>query len=254
MIRAVAVVVPARNERALIGRCLAALAEAREQARSSMPAVSIHLIVVADACTDETAALARSVEGVEVIEITAGAVGSARAAGASRATETLCGPSGEFEPDEVWIANTDADSVVPDNWIVDQVALAESGADLVLGTVRPDPADLTAENARLWREQHPPAADLSQAPAHIYGANLGIRASHYLGAGGFAALAEHEDVDLVTRARRAGSAIVATDSGEVTTSGRRHGRTPGGFARYLRVDLHALAGTQSAPAPGAVAS
>jgi len=254
VIRAVAVVVPARNERALIGRCLAALAEASELSRNSMPAVSIHLIVVADACTDETAALARSVEGVEVIEITAGAVGSARAAGALRAVAEFCGPLAEFAPDDVWIANTDADSVVPAHWIVDQVTLADSGADLVLGTVRPDPADLTAENARLWHEQHVPVAGLPAAQAHIYGANLGIRASHYLRAGGFAALAEHEDVELVTRARQAGSALVATDSSEVTTSGRRHGRTPGGFARYLRVDLHALAAGSPATVPDAAVS
>ena len=247
MIRAFAVVVPARNEHALIGRCLDALLAARERARTSAPAVSMRLIVVADACTDETAALARSVDGVEVIEIAAGAVGSARAAGALRAIEEFCGVSQGFTSDEVWVANTDADSVVPDNWIVEQLALAESGVDAMLGTVRPDPADLSSENLRLWQEHH-----ASPEPrGRIYGANLGIRADHYLRAGGFAPLAEHEDVDLIARARLAGTETFATGSCEVITSGRRHGRTPGGFARYLRVDLHARA-AGSSPAPDSI--
>lgn len=241
MIRGLAVVVPARNEKALIGRCLSALTAARDHAlaRTSTPAVSIRLIVVADACTDGTAALARSVEGVEVIEITAGSVGSARAAGAVRALDELCGGPRGLDAADVWIANTDADSVVPAGWLVEQLALAESGVDVMLGTVRPDPADLSPESARLWREQHEAAAPRGR----IYGANLGIRADHYLRAGGFAPLAEHEDVDLVTRARLAGSHTQTTDACEVLTSGRRHGRTPGGFARYLRLDLPGASAT-----------
>lgn len=244
MIRAVAVVVPARNERVLIARCLEALVVAIDAARTSMPAVSMRVIVVADACTDETAALARSVDGVEVIEIAAGAVGSARAAGAELALSGFAALGGA--PDDLWIANTDADSTVPAHWILDQAALADSGIDLMLGTVRPDPADLSDENARLWRLHHS-----SPSPqGRIYGANLGIRASHYLRAGGFEALAEHEDVDLVTRARQAGSETFSTDTCEVVTSGRRHGRTPGGFARYLRIDLVARAvAPLSAPSP-----
>ena len=242
MIRGLAVVVPARNERALIGRCLSALTAARAQAlaRTTVPAVSILLIVVADACTDETAALTRSVDGVEVIEITAGSVGSARAAGALRALDEFCsGPQG-LDAANVWIANTDADSVVPVNWLSEQLALADSGVDVMLGTVRPDPADLSPESARLWQEHRA----IAEPRGRIYGANLGIRADHYLRAGGFAPLTEHEDVDLVTRARLAGSQTHATDVCEVLTSGRRHGRTPGGFARYLRVDLP---GTTPAP-------
>jgi len=248
VIRALAILVPARNESALIGRCLSALHAAKERA-IAQTAVRIEIIVVADACTDETADIARSVEGVKVIEIDAGAVGSARATGALVALDELCpadAPSGGLLADEVWLANTDADSVVPPNWMIEQLALADRGVDLMLGTVTPDLRDLTPDHARAWHEtrHHTPAR------GHIYGANLGIRASHYLRAGGFAPLAEHEDVDLVARARAAGSDTFATDACEVMTSGRHHGRTPGGFARYLRVDLLARAVAVS-PAAGA---
>ena len=240
MIRAIAVVVPARNESALIGRCLSALHAAKEHALAHT-AVRVEIVVVADACTDETAAIARSVEGVKVIEIDAGAVGSARATGALVALDALCpddAPATGLLGDEVWLANTDADSVVPLNWVLEQLAIADRGVDLMLGTVTPDLRDLTPAHARAWHETRHPAP----ARGHIYGANLGIRASHYLRAGGFAPLAEHEDVDLVERARTAGSETFATDACEVMTSGRHHGRTPGGFARYLRVDLLARAG------------
>ena len=43
--------------------------------------------------------------------------------------------------ERTWVASTDADSVVPAHWLTSQLAAADAGADLVLGTVRPDPAD-----------------------------------------------------------------------------------------------------------------
>jgi len=253
VIRAVAIIVPARNEEALIGRCLSAIYAARTRALDvdAIEPVRIDIVVVADACTDETAAIARSVAGVKVIEIDAGAVGSARATGTLVALDSLCPQDEEFgtgyDADDVWLAHTDADSVVPPNWVVEQLALAGRGVDLVLGTVRPDLRDLSPAHAQAWHENRHPAP----ARGHIYGANLGIRASHYLRAGGFAPLAEHEDVDLVDRVCLAGSSTFATDIAEVMTSGRHHGRTPGGFARYLRVDLLARA-VAVGPAPDAV--
>jgi hypothetical protein len=61
-------------------------------------------------------------------------------------------------------------------------------------------------------------------------------------------VAEHEDVDLVARLRRTGVAITASAAGEVLTSGRRDGRTPGGYAGYLHVSLLARAAEREAAA------
>ena len=43
--------------------------------------------------------------------------------------------------------------------------------------------------------------------------------------------------DAVARARAAGAVVVASEAGEVLTSGRQVGRTRGGYAGYLANDL-----------------
>ena len=206
----VAVVIPARDEADLIARCLSSIDSAR-------------IIVVADGCADNTAEIARS-RGVEVIEIDEANVGLARAIGCQAALR---------HPEVDWIACTDADSVVPPNWIDEQLRLAAAGADVVVGTVRPDFSDLSALQTNAWLATHQPGV----ANGHVHGANLGLRASAYLSVGGFAPVSEHEDNDLVARLATAGFTVTPTAAIEVLTSGRVFGRTPGGYARYLRDDL-----------------
>ena len=228
------VVVPARNEETLVKRCLTSIAEANRFARVSLGerCPELAVVLVADSCTDRTAQLARGIPGVTVLEIDAANVGSARAAGVGFALgANSAGQSGGGAPgmDHTWIANTDADSIVPPQWITSQVALADSGIDLVLGTVRPEFADLSAAQIRIWKATHIPG----HPSGNVHGANLGVRASDYLAAGGFFDHAEHEDVDLVRRLRDNDARWVTTDDGEVITSGRRVGRTPGGYAAFL---------------------
>jgi glycosyltransferase involved in cell wall biosynthesis len=224
-IGAVAVVIPARDEEALVGRCLASVERAAARARAV--GVPVRVILVADDCRDGTAGIARAA-GVEVIESAAGRVGAARARGVDAALAGWAGPD-----DELWIACTDADSEVPPAWITSQLELADAGADVVVGTVRPELADLSPEQVAAWRATRVPG----RANGHVHGANLGVRAGAYLAAGGFPAVAEHEDVDLVARMRARGASVVASAAGEVLTSGRRDGRTPGGYAGYLHVSL-----------------
>ena len=227
MIGAIAVVIPARDESELIGRCLESVLAAKrvvEQTRQ----VAVLVTVVADRCTDDTADVARAFQGVTVVEIDAGNVGVARATGVLLSLEA----SGLL-PDGVWIASTDADSAVPSGWLLEHNRLAAEGAGVVLGTVRPDRADLTTEQAHAWASLHSGESTAGE----VHGANLGVRADVYLAAGGFPGLPEHEDVTFVERCTAIGATIAATDRCEVTTSGRQVGRTPGGFARYLRDDL-----------------
>lgn len=227
----IAVVVPARDESALIERCLAAVGVARHRLHDDHQEVRVVTVVVADACTDDTAELARRAPGVTVIETAGGAVGVARAAGVDRAMQLLAAEG--VDESAVWIANTDADSVVPPQWLVAQVALADDGSDVMVGTVRPDFADLSAEQIAAWTARHTPG----RPNGHVHGANLGLRASAYRAAGGFDALDLHEDVVLVERLRETDAVVTASDAGEVLTSGRRVGRTRGGYAGYLAVDL-----------------
>ena len=138
-------------------------------------------------------------------------------------------PTGPADRGDLWIANTDADSVVPPDWLVAQVRMAAAGRDLVVGTVRPRPDDLTPDVlGGLAR-----AAQLSDGHEHVHGANLGFSLAAYLPVGGFAPLPVHEDVELVEAMRRASLDWVATGAIAVSTSGRRTARAPHGFASYL---------------------
>jgi glycosyltransferase involved in cell wall biosynthesis len=189
--------------------------------------VPVRIVVVADGCLDATADVARGYPGVRVVEIESSNVGTARSVAAETALSLV-----DASPARVWMANTDADSVVPSNWLDEQLRLADSGIDVMIGTVRPEFDDLTDEQVRAWRAGHVPG----EPNGHVHGANLGVRASTYLAAGGYDAMPEHEDVDLVAKLGRVGR-VVASDACEVVTSGRAVGRTPGGYARHLREDL-----------------
>ncbi|MEV8268392.1 glycosyltransferase [Microbacterium sp. NPDC076911] len=217
---AVVVVVPVHNEEALLARCLQSLHTAIRQI--DLPC---EVRVVLDACTDRSAQIASRFP-FEVIEVATNAVGAARAIGVAAALADF----DDIDAERIWIAATDADSQLPPQWLTAQRALADIGNDVVVGTVRPDFADLSRRHRSLWLQTHIPG----KPNGHVHGANLGVRASTYLVAGGFRAVAEHEDVGLVAQCRAVGGVVVASDAAEVLTSGRFEGRTPGGYAGYLR--------------------
>jgi glycosyltransferase involved in cell wall biosynthesis len=223
-----AVVIPARNEELLIARCLESVLVAAAAARALPRRIPVDVVVVADSCTDATAEIARGFAGVTVLETGAANVGAARRLGVEAALAASAYPL-----DRLWLANTDADSVVPQHWLTEQARLARRGTELMLGTVQPEFADLTPEQRLAWAARHTPET----TPGEVHGANLGLRADRYSVVGGFAPLAEHEDVDLVARCVAAGVVPLATRRCEVVTSGRQVGRTPGGYARYLSADL-----------------
>ena len=79
---------------------------------------------------------------------------------------------------------------------------------------------------RAWSQRH------TRREAHVHGANLGVRLSAYLEAGGFPARVEHEDVALVAALRARGT--VPAHATTVTTSARQRGRVRGRFSGYLR--------------------
>ena len=85
---------------------------------------------------------------------------------------------------------------------------------------------------------------------HVHGANLGIRASAYLAAGGFRPLRTAEDHALLAAATEAGRTVVQAGDITVETSGRRWGRAPRGLSNLLRT-LAAGRGSGQAAAPPA---
>jgi glycosyltransferase involved in cell wall biosynthesis len=238
----VAVVVPAHNEDQHLDRALSALRAAADALERERPGMRLSITVVLDSCTDRsadiTAGYVASDPRFAAVQVRLGSTGASRAAGvvaaagqwtgAGRLTDT--GPWTGQWPGHVWLANTDADSAVPENWLVRQVELADAGADAVLGSVEPDPAGTDPAVLRRWLERHPFRED----HPHIYGANFGVRASAYLAAGGFPRTRAHEDRILVENLRKQAYSVLATDTIRVLTSGRTHARAPQGFAAYLR--------------------
>ncbi|WP_432544196.1 glycosyltransferase family 2 protein [Kineococcus sp. SYSU DK002] len=213
----ISVVVPARDEEETIGDCLSALA--RAAARCPVP---VEVVVVADRCVDGTADVARAA-GVRVVRTRAGSVGAARRAGV---TAALIG----LPLSQQWIASTDADSRVPAQWLRHHAAVAASGVDLLLGTVRLD--GLVTSHTR-WRERYA-AGEWASGHRHVHGANLGVRASVYRAAGGFPPLPAHEDRVLAERVRELPAArVLSSTEFPVLTSSRLLGRAPAGVAHDL---------------------
>lgn len=220
----VVVVVPARDEELLLGRCLARVRRAAdrlaaERAAAGEPPVRVGVVVALDGCTDGSAGIAAAA-GAAVVAGAWGTAGGARAAAATTA-DAVRG---------TWIASTDADSAVPAHWLTGHVAAAERGAELLLGTVEPDPRDLPAAVLSRWHARH----RLEEDHPHAHAANLGVRADVYAACGGFPALPHGEESALAAAARARGHVVVATDRVRVRTSGRATGRVPHGFAGYLR--------------------
>ena len=223
-VRHMAVVVPARDEQDHIEACLRSLTASIDELRQHIPHVSCDVAVVLDCCTDRTGVLARA-HGARTLHSCAGRVGAARHLGAIDAIAHA--RAAGVTASEVWLANTDADSVVPGSWLTTQWRFADTGADAVIGTVTPDRLDLHAD--RLWQRRH----RLVEGHEHVHGANLGLRASTYLAVGGFAAVSLHEDLDLVDRIKAGRYRWAATHQTNVTTSARTSSRVDGGFASYL---------------------
>jgi glycosyltransferase involved in cell wall biosynthesis len=219
-----AVIIPAADEEQRIGRCLAAVAAARRHLHHSDPAIAVRTIVVLDGCQDGTAMIAAASPDVQTVAVTAGSVGAARRAGVGAAL------AGAGSPRELWLANTDADSLVPETWLRFMVAEARQGVHLVLGTVTPGP-DLGPRTRAEWLGRH----HLREGHPHVHGANFGIRGDAYLALGGWPPLRTGEDTELARRAARTGHLRISrTASIPVITSVRRDGRAPRGFSSYLR--------------------
>ncbi len=210
----IGVLIPAHDEADSIGACVASV-----QAAARHPALrgeDVCVVVALDACTDSTGWQCR-LAGVETLELQVRCVGAARAAAAAELVARGAR----------WLASTDADSRVPVDWLAAQLAC---GHDAFCGVV-----DLLAvsEEERVLRGHLLGTERWGDGHGRIHGANMGVSARAYLAAGGFAAMACHEDVALVTRLQDGGARIHWGGSPCVMTSARRSGRAPDGFAAHL---------------------
>lgn len=220
---AIGVVLPVRDEQALLPRCLAALRHASAQVE-----LPVHLVVVLDACTDRSAEVIAATPAIgtlqDVLEVQARSVGAARAAGCAQLLA-------RFGRDDLWLANTDADSAVEPGWLRGQLRYAERGYDAVAGTVTIDDWTPYRPEARHRYDGH---YRPQWGHRHVHGANLGVHASAYVAAGGFPALATGEDVVLVSALLAQARQIAWAHDLPVRTSSRHQGRAPSGLSHLLR--------------------
>jgi glycosyltransferase involved in cell wall biosynthesis len=222
----ISVLIPARDEEELLPRCLRSVLEAR----AALPAgTSCDVIVAVDRSMDGSFDIARKMlRGVgTAIRSGAGVVGVARAMAAKEALSRR-----PLRTSRTWLANTDADCRVPRTWLKDQLEIADSGVEAVAGIIDVDSFE--------EHEAHVPQRFLSTyllypdgTHPHVHGANLGVRADAYVRAGGWADLRTAEDHDLWARLRASGARTISPSHLRVTTSGRRVGRAPMGFAGAL---------------------
>ncbi len=209
-----AIIIPANNEEEAIGVCLRSVSAAA--ACPGLAGEQVLTIVVLDACTDGTAAIAHEAGAVTTL-VDVRNVGMARAAGARLALALGAR----------WLAFTDADTTVAPEWLHEQMAL---GSDAVCGTVSVIDWGVYGEPMRRHFDATYTDADGHQ---HIHGANLGVSAEAYHRAGGFEPLATREDVAFVLALQAVGARIAWSAAPRVVTSARKLFRAPGGFGSTL---------------------
>jgi len=233
-IRGIVVAVPARDEQATVKRCLQAISRAADRVPDH---VRVFVVLACDSCHDRTAEIASNlVTRDRRIEVLSGWWASA---GEARASAVRLGMRRALERGvtfrELWIATTDADTIVPADWLTRQLAYASDGADAVAGLVDLLHDDDETEAVRLVFDAGYVRAD---GHAHVHGANLGARADAYDAVGGFPPVRLAEDHALWNALRRAGFNCVSSGALVVATSARLRGRAHGGFADLLRDRLH----------------
>jgi Glycosyl transferase family 2 len=248
------VAIPVKDEEERLPACLRALARQCDRFGRSIPPPLVRIVVFANNCSDRSASLARELGGglsldVRVVEAqlppAVAHAGSARRAVMDLAEAWLVEAG---EKDGV-ILTTDADSQVAPNWIAENLAAFEAGAEAVLGRI-----DLDEEGAYLPEALHRRGAledtyerlltelswlldPLEHNPwphhATISGASLGITRTAYCRAGRLPRVPLGEDKALIALLSRQDARIRYCPTVHVITSGRTNGRAPGGVADTL---------------------
>jgi len=222
----VIIAIPAQNEETLIARCLESVLQA---CRYLPVTISCDIIVFDDGSTDCTRDIAENCLKASgtVVSLDMNNVGLARRLAVAYGLKKYSGPL-----NHCWIANTDADSMVPPDWLYRQLCLAERKVMAVAGIIDIDTFEEHDDGVpKRFRETYQINFDGSHS--HVHGANLGVRADAYLAAGAWSARMTAEDHDLWQRVQDNGVFTFSSSSLKVITSGRRVGRAPNGFAETL---------------------
>ncbi|MDA7415028.1 glycosyltransferase [Xenophilus arseniciresistens] len=220
----IGIAIPAHNEEQNIATAVAAAW--RAASHPDLHGEECRVVVALDHCCDATGTQAREA-GAWTVDLAARSVGQARA----MAANVLLAAGAR------WLAFTDADTVVSEGWLVQQLAL---GADAVCGSVAVQDWSCHGSHAAYAQACFEATYRDVDGHRHVHGANLGVSAQAYLRAGGFAPLGCHEDVALVRTLQAQGARIAWSAQPRVWTSARRQARVRGGFGDTLCAALDAV--------------
>jgi hypothetical protein len=228
---AVGVTLPVHNEEKTLRAALSCLENSFSELECS--GLLLHASIVLDACGDESRDIARAWKRdaeqrgkivVDLVECGVTNVGLARALGCGVLLRKLRGT----DPSSIWLATSDADSLVPQNWLAAQLESRDSGADVWVGRVF-----VTDWTRHRWRTAQKWRREYERESRPVHGANLGFTASCYLDAGGFRSLRTSEDRALLRDLINCDAVVHYDSDVRVATSSRRHARAPEGFASAL---------------------
>ena len=228
----VLVAIPAHDEAETIAGCLRSVIDSLQTAIRTETIRRARIAVAAHRCSDDTARIARHVLADAGVEHLIRVVDRHSGVGLVR-TELILqalGAGRQMDPHHTWIFSTDADTVVPQDWVVNTLSIATAaGADLVAGladlaawaaptAARAAYADLIASG--ITRDGH----------SHIYAADLAVRADRFLQVGGFPDRLHGEEHGLLDAVQRSGGLTVQTTASRVSTSAWAPGRAEHGSA------------------------
>ena len=241
----VAIAIPARNEEALIVKCLTAL----DRAAANAAPANVSIFVLVNNSSDTTAALARGFNADSCsiyVEHATLSDGNAHAGGARRyamdKAALIAGVDGV-------IMTSDADSEVSPNWIAANLTELSNGVDAVAGSITLKADDrkrlkpMLLARAPEWRLAELQAKiitlldplDHDPWPTHIWawGASLAVTCQAYRAVGGLPSIPLAEDRAFAELLDRHDFKLRHSHSPIVFTSGRLAGRAPLGLADLL---------------------
>lgn len=249
------VVIPVRNEAALLPRTLRALAE-----QVGVPDGCFEVLVLANNCSDATASRGRNAAlslmlmgrrvPIHVVEVAwprrRANVGGARRALMDEAARRIA----RVKRHDGVILSTDGDTRVDPDWLAATLAAIDAGADAVGGRILTETeVGWPAGMVRLQRLDHaylllrsrleslidPDASDPWPRHHQHFGASLAVRADVYRRIGGLPRVPHLEDAALYHALRRRDLRVRHCPRVRVWTSGRFDGRCEVGLAHQLRI-------------------
>ena len=249
------IIIPAKNEAANLPATLAALAAQIDLQGQPLPAGSVEVIVLANNCTDATAAVVQhqalrwpqlGLHGATLgLPAAQAHVGRAR----RLLMDAACARLEQAGHSHGIIASTDADTRVAPTWVAAIQSEIAAGADAVGGRIlteitSPDLLPLRRIQlrdaayrqlcARLEGLLDPAPADPWPRHHQHFGASLALTASAYRRVGGLPEVRFLEDEALCQALRRHDLTLRHSLQVQVLTSARREGRVEVGLSWQLR--------------------